>query len=78
MISSHDHQPNSEEEDFVETQSSKKRVRSLDVPMTMRYDKYDHWPQLCDLPNSERCKMEDCKGKTKFKCTKCNLLCQQG
>ena len=66
MISSHDHQPNSEEEDFEETQSSKKRVRSLDVPMTMRYDKYDHWPHLCDLPNSQRCKMEGCKRKTQI------------
>ena len=59
-----------------EPQLKKKRVSRCDVPMVIRYDKYDHWPILCDLKNCERCKMEGCNGKTKFKCSKCNLyLC---
>ena len=65
------------DEDFVfQTQPKEKRVRTQDIPLLLRYDKYDHWPVLCDLKNVQRCKMEDCKGKSMFKCSKCKIyLC---
>ena len=67
----------SDDEDLLfQTQPKERRVTSKDVPMSLRYDRYDHWPILCELKNAERCKMDNCKGKTMFKCSKCKLyLC---
>ena len=51
-------------------------LRANDVPADIRSDKYDHWPVLIDVPNSQRCKNKDCKKKTKFYCSKCQVyLC---
>ena len=51
-------------------------LRASDVPEDIRYDKYEHWPVLIDVPNSQRCKNKDCKKKTKFYCSKCQVhLC---
>lgn len=53
-----------------------KRVKASSIPEAIRYDKYDHWPILMDIPNAQRCKMDGCKKKTMFMCSKCNLyLC---
>ena len=41
----------------------KKKLKAADVPESVRYDKYDHWPILMDVPNAQRCKMEGCKRK---------------
>lgn len=47
-----------------------------DVPESVRFDRYDHWPILMDIPNAQRCKMTECKKKTMFKCSKCQVyLC---
>ena len=51
-------------------------MQHTDIPMEMRYDKFNHWPILIDTPHSQRCKYENCKKKTKFQCTKCQVyLC---
>ena len=54
----------------------KKRMKASNIPEAIRYDKYDHWPILLDMPNAQRCKMDGCKKKTMFMCSKCNVyLC---
>lgn len=64
----------SEEDSFEPTPP--KRMRGSSVPETIRYDKYDHWPILTDTKNAQRCKMDDCKRKTMFMCSKCKMyLC---
>ncbi|XP_028399194.1 piggyBac transposable element-derived protein 3-like isoform X1 [Dendronephthya gigantea] len=71
--------PRSEEsdEDLPEPPPSpKKRMRASSIPESVRFDKYDHWPILMDIPNAQRCKMDGCKKKTMFMCSKCNVyLC---
>jgi hypothetical protein len=56
--------------------TTKERIRASDIPEGIRYDKYDHWPILADTKNAQRCKMDGCKWKTMFMCSKCNIkLC---
>lgn len=41
--------------------------------------RHDHFPEFCSLKNAMRCRNENCKEKTRVKCTKCNVfLCLQG
>jgi len=48
------------------------------VPFGIRYDKHNHWPIQID-ENAMRCKLPQCKRKSRFMCTKCNLcLCVIG
>ena len=54
---------------------TKEPVRSLKrkhVPSDVRHDGYNHWPiqvQGC----AQRCKAEECKRKTRFYCSKCQV-----
>ena len=51
-------------------------MRAKDIPQDIRFDKYDHWPVLMDIANSQRCKYESCIKKTKYQCSKCKVyLC---
>ena len=78
MISSHipnsNEEGESEEEDEDVQQVPKKGVRAKDIPIFKRCDRFDHWPQLSNVVYAQRCKMERCKRKTKFKFTKCKLF----
>lgn len=63
-----------EEED--EPEQVYRSMRANDVPSDIKHDKYDHWPVMMDIQNSQRCKNEDCKKKTKYQCSKCHIyLC---
>lgn len=53
---------------------STKRVKAADVPTNVRHDKFDHWPLLMDMKNAMRCKMDGCKKKTMFHCSKCQVF----
>ena len=44
-----------------------------DIPDDDRYHHYNHWPVLIDIPNSQRCKAQDCKKRPKFQCSKCHV-----
>ena len=48
------------------------------VPSDVHHDGYNHWPiqvQGC----GQRCKAEECKRKTRFYCSKCQVyLCMRG
>ena len=69
-------QSDQSEEESPEPAQPKKRMKASSVPETIRYDSYDHWPILTDTKNAQRCKMDGCKRKTMFICSKCNLyLC---
>ncbi|KAL3185346.1 hypothetical protein MRX96_030163 [Rhipicephalus microplus] len=54
--------------------------RPVQLPnLDTRRDRFDHFPEFCSLKNAMRCRNENCKGKTRVKCTKCNVfLCLQG
>ena len=71
------HTPDSDDsdvEDLVHTRNSEKIVRAKNIPFTIRYDWYDHWPVYCKMKNAARCKLET--GKTMFRCSKCKVyLC---
>lgn len=46
------------------------------VPEGVRFDRYDHWPELSTETSSSRCKLSGCSGKSKFFCSKCKVaLC---
>lgn len=45
-------------------------------PSTVRYDTIDHLPVHSHKDQAGRCKMRDCKGKSRIRCEKCNIyLC---
>nr|XP_037286102.1 piggyBac transposable element-derived protein 3-like [Rhipicephalus microplus] len=54
--------------------------RPVQLPnLDTRRDRFDHFPEFCSPKNAMRCRNENCKGKTRVKCTKCNVfLCLQG
>jgi len=42
-------------------------------PKTKVNDGFEHWPEVCNIPNPKCCSMKGCKGT---KCTKCDIyLC---
>ena len=43
-----------EEED--EPEQVYRSMRANDVPSDIKHDKYDHWPVMMDIQNSQRCK----------------------
>ncbi|KAH8020311.1 hypothetical protein HPB51_000469 [Rhipicephalus microplus] len=43
-------------------------------PVEARAKTLRHFPRLTDAPNAARCRLEGCKKKTKFFCTKCHLF----
>lgn len=46
------------------------------VPQLVRYDGLYHWPTFVPGFNNTSCKNEQCRGKTYWKCSKCNVyLC---
>lgn len=48
-------------------------MRGNDALLSIRHDRYNHWPLVMDVPNSQRCKNKDCKKKTKYQGTKCHM-----
>lgn len=50
--------------------SSKKR-RTIPA-ISVRYDGNQHWPE--HVADKGRCKLEGCKGQTRYKCSKCDVL----
>lgn len=54
-----------------------KRTRAERRPINeVRYDRIDHLPIVDQRKDGGRCKLETCKAKSKFICSKCNLhLC---
>lgn len=60
--------------DSPQSQKRLKASATVRPPQNVTRDKTDHWP-LWD-PERNRCKMENCKGKTNIVCSKCKLnLC---
>lgn len=58
----------------VQNEDTIKRMKASAAPrppVPVVKDKIDHWPIWDDRRN--RCKMENCKGITNVKCSKCNL-----
>lgn len=58
-------------------QENNKRHKTEARPQDeLRYDNYGHFPNIDDKKESTRCKLENCKGKSKTFCVKCNVhLC---
>ena len=72
LIKGSAHIPDEDRDELQVNQS----MRANDIPKDIRLDKYNHWPVLMDNPNSQRCKHESCKKKTKYQCSKCKVyLC---
>lgn len=50
--------------------------RASDIPGAMRYDCVNHIPVKIPQPNTQLCKMPQCKRKTHMQCKKCKVyLC---
>jgi len=47
------------------------------VPPTNKVkDGFEHWPEVCNIPNPKCCRMKGCKSRSRIKCTKCDIyLC---
>jgi len=69
-----------DEDDDVEQENKKPEFRkACQVITNQRYNKFDHWPKQIMSKNAQRCKLEGCKRKTRFWCTKCKVyLCITG
>ena len=66
----------SDEDQAEPSQPPPKRMKGSSVQVTIRYDKYDHWAILTDTKNAQSCKIDGCKRKTMFMCSKCKVyLC---
>lgn len=65
--------PRSEEENVLV--SKRRKVTSVsNVPTDIRWDQLSHWPKY--LLSRQRCKLNECGGKTFIACSKCNVaLC---
>lgn len=55
-------------------------TRPVQLPnIDTRSDRFDHFPEFCSLKNAMRCRNDNCKGKTRVKCIRCNVfLCLHG
>ena len=55
----------------------KKKARAAVLPNAdVRFDGYDHWPDVNPLSSAQRCKLEICGKKSRTRCLKCNVyLC---
>lgn len=50
--------------------------RASDIPGAVRYDCINQMPIKIAQPNAQRCKMPECKRKTRMQCKKCQVyLC---
>ena len=67
-----------ESDDDIDQRRTKRLLRAQDVPIDIRYDKYNHWSVLQDIPNSQRCKYEGCTKKKIYQCSRGKVfLCVQ-
>ena len=57
-------------DDDIDQPGTKHLLRDQDVPIDIRYDKYNHWSVLQDIPNSQRCKYEGCTKKKIYQCSR--------
>lgn len=62
-----------ESENVQNIRSMKNEIRPFSE---QRYDNFGHFPQIDSKKDSTRCKLENCKGKSRFHCIKCKVhLC---
>lgn len=62
-----------EQREFGSTRLSN---RASDIPGAVRYEGVNHMPVKISQPNAQRCKMLECKRKTRMQCKKCQVyLC---
>ena len=67
-----------ESDEDIDQPRTKRLLRAQDIPIDIRYDKYNHWPVLQDIPNSQHSKYEESTKKTKYQCSRCKVfLCVQ-
>ena len=68
---------NNDSNDFDPEPVAKRRasVKANQVPNEIRKDKTDHWPLQIEA-TTQRCKFSECKRRTRFICSKCQVtLC---
>lgn len=64
-----------DEKDKREVEDKKTSVQPLPA-INKRTDGYDHWPTSDDISAPRCCRLEECKSRSKVRCTKCNIyLC---
>lgn len=65
--------------DTEENQTTIQRPQNYRAPVppkTKVNDGFEHWPEVCNIPNPKCCRMKGCKGRSRTKCTKCDIyLC---
>lgn len=68
---------NEKQETIANDNRAKNRAATEKRPMNeIRYDAVNHWPELDGKKTGTRCKNEDCKQKSHFYCSKCEVhLC---
>ena len=55
--------------------AAKKRRTAVSIPpKEVRYDGFEHWPEAIKGVNQSRCRVENCTGKSRIRCTKCNVF----
>lgn len=61
----------------AKTETKLQRAATEKRPMNeIRYDAVNHWPELDGKKTGARCKNENCKQKSQFFCSKCEVhLC---
>ncbi|KAL3246096.1 hypothetical protein MRX96_057964 [Rhipicephalus microplus] len=58
-----------------ETAALPKRTKVTSMPPSeVRLDKYGHFPEHVPLKSQMRCRNQGCSGKTRVRCTKCDLF----
>jgi len=65
--------------DTEENQMTTQRPQNYRAPVpptTKVKDGFEHWPEVCNIPNPKCCRMKGYKSRSRIKCTKCDIyLC---
>lgn len=48
------------------------KIGKATPPTSVRYDGNQHWPE--HMKDKGRCKLQGCKGQTRYKCSKCDVF----
>lgn len=59
-------------EDIAGSPTTSEKSRKTTPSLSVRYDGNQHWPDHTE--NKGRCKLNGCKGQTRYKCAKCDVL----
>lgn len=74
-LSSEESNSSDTEENQMTTQRPQ-NYRAPVPPTTKVKDGFEHWPEVCNIPNPKCCRMKGCKSRSRIKCTKCDIyLC---